>query len=138
MLHHHTSPAQLESVPPYPHQNAGNLLGLFVSPLILASHGWRALFSLFGALGAPLLALWLAVVPDRPPQAAAAAAAAAAPAAASDASSSGRAAAGGAAGKGKGAGSEVGVLDLMSKAATWAIIVVNIVNHWGYFIYLNW
>ncbi|KAK9915240.1 hypothetical protein WJX75_006550 [Coccomyxa subellipsoidea] len=22
--------------------------------------------------------------------------------------------------------------------ATWAIIVVNIVNHWGYFIYLNW
>jgi cyanate permease len=26
----------------------------------------------------------------------------------------------------------------MSRSATWAIIVVNIVNHFGYFIYLNW
>lgn len=27
---------------------------------------------------------------------------------------------------------------LLSHPATWAIIIVNIVNHWGYFIYLNW
>lgn len=34
--------------------------------------------------------------------------------------------------------SEVTLAKLLSKAATWAIIVVNVVNHWGYFIYLNW
>eukprot|EP00798_Chlamydomonas_sp_ICE-L_P005799 gene5799-6082_t len=34
--------------------------------------------------------------------------------------------------------SEIGPLQLMSKSATWAIIIVNVVNHWGYFIYLNW
>lgn len=32
----------------------------------------------------------------------------------------------------------VGTLQLLSSKATWAIIVVNFVNHWGYFIYLNW
>lgn len=32
----------------------------------------------------------------------------------------------------------VGVRQLLSSSAVWAIIVVNIVNHWGYFIYLNW
>ena len=33
---------------------------------------------------------------------------------------------------------KVGTLKLLSSKATWAIIVVNFVNHWGYFIYLNW
>jgi hypothetical protein len=32
----------------------------------------------------------------------------------------------------------VGVVRLLRSSAVWAIIVVNIVNHWGYFIYLNW
>jgi hypothetical protein len=32
----------------------------------------------------------------------------------------------------------VGVVQLLRSSAVWAIIVVNIVNHWGYFIYLNW
>jgi ACS family sodium-dependent inorganic phosphate cotransporter/ACS family sodium-dependent inorganic phosphate cotransporter-like MFS transporter 9 len=32
----------------------------------------------------------------------------------------------------------VSALRLMSALPTWAIIVVNFVNHWGYFIYLNW
>jgi hypothetical protein len=46
---------------------AGNLVGLLSSPLILQHFGWRALFALFGALGAPLLALWWLVVPDPGP-----------------------------------------------------------------------
>ena len=33
---------------------------------------------------------------------------------------------------------QVGIAKLLSSKATWAIIVVNFVNHWGYFIYLNW
>ena len=33
---------------------------------------------------------------------------------------------------------KVGSLKLLSSKAVWAIIVVNFVNHWGYFIYLNW
>lgn len=32
----------------------------------------------------------------------------------------------------------IGTLKLLSNKATWAIIIVNFVNHWGYFIYLNW
>lgn len=32
----------------------------------------------------------------------------------------------------------MGVVRLLRSSAVWAIIVVNIVNHWGYFIYLNW
>ena len=46
---------------------AGNLVGLFLSPLLLAKLGWRGLFFVFGALGLPLLAAWLAIVP-KPPQ----------------------------------------------------------------------
>jgi len=47
-------------------RGAGNLAGLALSPLLLAALGWRSLFYVFGAVGAPLLALWLAVVPARP------------------------------------------------------------------------
>ena len=43
---------------------AGNLLGLAVSPVLLALLGWRALFITYGILGGPLLAMWLAAVPD--------------------------------------------------------------------------
>jgi ACS family sodium-dependent inorganic phosphate cotransporter/ACS family sodium-dependent inorganic phosphate cotransporter-like MFS transporter 9 len=32
----------------------------------------------------------------------------------------------------------VAVAALLTKPATWAIIAANFVNHWGYFIYLNW
>lgn len=42
-------------------------MGLFLSPLLLAKLGWRGLFFVFGALGLPLLAAWLAIVP-KPPQ----------------------------------------------------------------------
>lgn len=42
----------------------GNLIGLAISPMILAAYGWRSLFLIFGILGGPLLAFWLSVVPD--------------------------------------------------------------------------
>jgi predicted MFS family arabinose efflux permease len=103
---------------------AGNLLGLLLSPFILLTFGWRALFMVFGVLGAPLLAVWNASVPDKPSpqqqqQKQQQLASAPAP--------------GGAAG-----GKEVTLSRLMLHPATWAIIAVNFVNHWGYFIYLNW
>lgn len=77
---------------------AGNLVGLLLSPLILQRFGWRALFYLFGVAGAPLLLLWMLVVPGRAP-------------------------AGG--GGGAGGAGGIGLGQLMSKPATWAIIVAN-------------
>ncbi|GLC37990.1 hypothetical protein PLESTB_000448400 [Pleodorina starrii] len=139
--------------------HSGNLAGLILSPLLLMSYGWRGLFYVFGLLGLPLLLFWLKVVPDKPPAAAAAAAAAAEPAgsgaaAASKASASAATAAaeaspsgsGGDAssssssssGTGGGGGADVSVGRLLGSRATWAIIAVNVVNHFGYFIYLNW
>lgn len=47
---------------------AGNLIGLAVSPIILAAFGWRSLFLIFGILGGPLLAFWLSVVPTSTPK----------------------------------------------------------------------
>ncbi|CAL8468433.1 g7973 [Coccomyxa elongata] len=92
--------------------HCGNLIGLAISPMILAAYGWRALFLIFGILGGPLLAFWLSVVPDPPPK------------------------------RPKSimqpVKEKVTVARLLRSPATWAIIVVNIVNHWGYFIYLNW
>ena len=120
---------------------AGNLLGLAISPVLMAALGWRALFLVFGVMGAPLLAVWLGVVPAR------ATLARQVPDSAS---------------------ARCSTLDLLRSSATWAIIVrpctqlpcnfaacssphhcrsetgrgtaqvVNIVNHWGYFIYLSW
>ena len=116
----------------------GNLLGLALSPVLLAALGWRSLFFIFGAIGAPLLALWLAIVPARATR------------------------------RESGVSAPCSTLDLLGSSATWAIIVsapikaacmpacallsvrvtvddcalhlqvVNIVNHWGYFIYLSW
>ena len=146
-------------------------MGLLLSPLILQHYGWRALFYLFGLAGVPLLAMWMLVVPNTPP--------------ASPSSAGGGGSAAG--------GSSVTLGQLMSKRATWAIIIANFgerlagtycqapttqclplasirchesgmqclnstpcpvlptrtaccptctactaVNHWGYFIYLNW
>lgn len=135
-------------------RTAGNLLGLLLSPLILINFGWRALFYTFGLCGIPLLLLWMAVVPGKevpgilqqqeaslkttsatpPPPASASAASAAAAVgesvvagnqeASKDVSAS--------------SGADVTIGQLLSSRATWAIILVNIVNHWGYFIYLNW
>lgn len=117
-------------------QLPGNLLGLLLSPFILMTLGWRALFLVFGVLGAPLLAVWLATVPDAP-------AGAQQQAQQQPQTQPPAAAAGGglqqqaAGGKGGGGGG-VTLGKLLSHPATWAIVVVNFVNHWGYFIYLNW
>ena len=46
--------------------HAGNLVGLFLSPVLLATLGWRGLFFVFGSLGLPLLGAWLAIVPKPP------------------------------------------------------------------------
>ncbi len=119
---------------------AGNLLGLALSPMIIQRYGWRALFYMFAALGAPALALWAWTVPPPPAGGAsgndnnsnAPAAAAASTSSAASASSSSSAAA---AEKEKG---KVTLGALLRSRAVRAIIAANMVNHWGYFIYLNW
>lgn len=146
--------------------HSGNLVGLALSPFLLARLGWRGLFVIFGAVGFPLLALWLAVVPkpagvpglpqlspqpgreqvrrqltaeprplDTPqplPKQAAPAPADPShalpkqnlPTPALDATSL--------------EAPKVTTLSLLKCKAVWAIIIVNFVNHWGYFIYLAW
>ncbi|EFJ48511.1 hypothetical protein VOLCADRAFT_60348, partial [Volvox carteri f. nagariensis] len=106
--------------------HSGNLAGLILSPLLLVSFGWRGLFYVFGLLGLPLLLFWLKVVPGGPPAAAHSATRAAAAGAASAPPSA------------MSGGGDVSTRRLLSSSATWAIITVNVVNHFGYFIYLNW
>jgi MFS family permease len=82
---------------------AGNLAGLALAPILLHTVGWRGLFYVFGLLGLPLLALWLKVVPQQTP-------------------------------KPRTDGQTVeklSAVQMMSNSATWAIIAVNFVNHWG-------
>jgi len=79
------------------------LAGLALAPVLLHTVGWRGLFYVFGLLGLPLLALWLKVVPKQTP-------------------------------KPRTDGQTVEKLSavkMMSNSATWAIIAVNFVNHWG-------
>eukprot|EP00887_Chlorella_sp_A99_P000660 scaffold5.g660.t1 len=109
--------------------HAGNLLGLLASPLILQRLGWRWLFYIYGVLGAPLLLLWLATVPDAPPRRA--------QQPQQQEQQQGQQP-GPPSGAASGGGGGVTVATLLSKRATWAIIVANFVNHWGYFIYLSW
>jgi ACS family sodium-dependent inorganic phosphate cotransporter/ACS family sodium-dependent inorganic phosphate cotransporter-like MFS transporter 9 len=97
--------------------HSGNIAGLLLSPLILSVAGWRAIFIAFGVLAVPVSLLWAGAVPST----------------ARDAlpvvrgkSSSG------------GLSSARALRALLSHPPTWAIIVANFVNHWGYFIYLGW
>lgn len=132
----HAAPSR--PAPPCSLSAAGNLLGLLVSPFIVLQYGWRTLFCIFGALGLPLLIFWLASMPDRaaPPSTSTSTSAAATADGPDDAQpSDGRVASSGEAGA---SGRDVNVFTLMSSSATWAIIIVNFINHWGYFIYLNW
>ena len=114
-------------------------MGLILSPIILLQFGWRALFLTFGLLGAPLLAMWLATVPNKASQSSLQQQ----QQGDSRSSSSRRAegalqpqAAAAAGGGEEKAAASIG--DFLKHRATWAIILVNFVNHWGYFIYLNW
>lgn len=100
--------------------HSGNLVGLLVSPLLLENFGWRSVFYVFGALGVPLVFMWNAVVPDTVPL--------------------------------RRDGEEepsqkeeremetskVSLSSMLKNKAVWAIITANVVNHWGYFMYLNW
>ena len=83
--------------------STGNLAGLALAPILLQTVGWRGLFYVFGLIGAPLLAFWLAVVPPPTPRAK----------------------------SGVEPPSKLSAVQMMSKSATWAIIIVNFVNHWG-------
>lgn len=112
-------------------------MGLVLSPIILLQFGWRALFYTFGLVGIPLLAIWLATAPKPLPKPPSTPSAAAAAVAADSAKGSAPAAADTAAAAADD-GAPVSIGRLLSHPATWAIIIVNIVNHWGYFIYLNW
>eukprot|EP00873_Tetraselmis_striata_P029954 jgi/Tetstr1/450218/TSEL_037256.t1 len=96
--------------------HCGNLVGLALTPFLLQVIGWRGVFIAFGLLGVPMLLMWQACVPRQDPQAATPAQAAAGSAGARD----------------------VSVMEMLSKRAVWAIVIVNFINHWGYFIYLNW
>jgi len=140
--------------------HTGNLLGLVLSPLILTAFGWRALFYVFGFFGLPLLAMWLSAVPDTKPTHKSTPALD--PSNSSSSSSNGpvqpqsstagagkegmstgsgqsvEKREGGASTSGGAATGNVSIVSLMSKPATWAIVIVNVVNHFGYFIYLNW
>lgn len=50
--------------------HSGNLLGLLLSPFIVSTFGWRAVFFMYGVLGLPVLLLWLSKVPKHNPAAA--------------------------------------------------------------------
>jgi ACS family sodium-dependent inorganic phosphate cotransporter/ACS family sodium-dependent inorganic phosphate cotransporter-like MFS transporter 9 len=103
--------------------HTGNLVGLLVSPLILAQLGWRPLFYIFGLFGGPLLALWSFVVPNLKNTTAEKTS----PAAAASLEQTTKESA-----------PSVTLGAMLKNRAVWAIIVANFANHWGYFIYLNW
>lgn len=82
--------------------HTGNLAGLALAPILIQTVGWRGLFYVFGVLGLPLWYFWRKAVPDQTPRA-------------ESASKT----------------SSLSPVEMMSKSATWAIIVANFVNHWG-------
>lgn len=93
--------------------HAGNLVGLLASPILLEMYGWRSVFYVFGALGFPMFILWNLIVPS------------------TDKS-----------GTKESQETEmpphVPFSKMLKTRAVWAIITANVVNHWGYFMYLNW
>ncbi|GJP43475.1 hypothetical protein CLOM_g2931 [Closterium sp. NIES-68] len=124
----------------------GSMLGLLSAPSLMSlpALGVTGPFLIFGALGLLWLALWLLLVPGG-------SSAARASSAPSDRQPGG---------EGQGAkdkalkqqevkqhggmtpamrtGSRVTVRQLLSHPASWAIIIANTVNNWGYFILLSW
>jgi predicted MFS family arabinose efflux permease len=128
--------------------HCGNLAGLALSPLIILHYGWRQLFVVFGLLGAPMLAIWYAAMPERT-------AADEETAASAHGTLSARPRSHGQASSCDGkANAHAGQLAVLSPRADWAespsvatflrhkatvaIVVANFVNHWGYFIFLSW
>jgi MFS family permease len=122
---------------------SGNLVGLALSPVILHAFGWRGLFYLFGLLGAPLLVMWQAIVPELPSKGREedVVTSVATDKAATIARSNEEAHVASTSSKDGGRSSTtegVSLKDLLANSAVWAIIVANFANHWGYFMYLNW
>lgn len=113
--------------------HSGNLIGLIVSPLIVAAAGWRRLFYSFSLMGLPVLFFWFVAVPKVKSSAVGEnITIVEEEAIVFKANSSGRLV------RSSSKGVTVSVSQFLSNKATWAIIFANIVNHWGYFIYLNW
>ncbi|CAI5523448.1 unnamed protein product [Closterium sp. Naga37s-1] len=106
--------------------------------MALPALGLTGPFLLFGALGLLWLALWLLLVPGD------ASGASVAPSASAASAASGADIGGQLEGKQKmqggvgASGSRVTVWQLLSHPASWAIIIANAVNNWGYFILLSW
>ena len=96
--------------------HSGNLVGLLVSPLLLEMYGWRSVFYVFGALGLPLVIMWNLVVPN--------------------VESSKKEVGGDVPTENQ--VHKVSLSTMLKNKAVWAIITANVVNHWGYFMYLNW
>ncbi len=48
--------------------HSGNILGLLISPFLVASFGWRSLFYAYGIMGIPVLMFWLSTVPRASPR----------------------------------------------------------------------
>ncbi|CAI5489344.1 unnamed protein product [Closterium sp. Naga37s-1] len=118
--------------------HVGSMLGLLSAPSLMAipGLGLTGPFLLFGALGLLWLALWLLLIPG---DASAAPSPIAASAATPSAESGGQQEGKQKMQSGVGAsGSRVTVWQLLSHPASWAIIIANTVNNWGYFILLSW
>ena len=108
---------------------AGNMAGLLISPLLLASIGWGGLFYVAGGAGVPLLAAWLALVPRpqgkrREAEKGRAVPSQPAPPPSSSPPSSSL--------------PPPTIPNFLRSRAVWAIVAANVANHWGYFIFLNW
>lgn len=89
--------------------HAGTMVGLVLSPFVLQRFGWEALFVLYGGLGLPFLLMWLLVVPAQ-----------------------------GASGGGE-EGDGWKRLGLLFKTpAPWAVAMTTGINHFSFFILLNW
>ncbi|WPT18045.1 Putative anion transporter 4 [Picochlorum sp. SENEW3] len=97
--------------------HSGNLVGLLASPILLEMYGWRSVFYVFGLLGLPLFLLWNAVVPDKHNE---------------------QQSRGNAVSAAEETREPASFATMLQTKAVWAIITANIVNHWGYFMYLNW
>jgi len=99
--------------------HSGNLVGLAATPFLLQMYGWPGAFFVFGACGLPVLLLWQLIVPT--PSTAVAR---------SKMVQESR--------KQAGLSDGPGFWEMLSKPAVLAVVIANFVNHWGYFIYLNW
>merc|ERR1719331_1764741 len=80
--------------------HSGNILGLLLSPFLIANYGWRSLFYVFGLMGLPVLLAWQRVVPEAGGGGAAATAA-----------------------RSSGGGGGIPISRLLSSPSTWAIFV---------------